>query len=139
MPRRHKHRRRHWPPGFVRRFHARLHWIDRRHHMANVKLTWVDPTVLADGTTPLPAGDLAFIQISRSADGVTFAPLAQVQPGVQEYLDASPAPASYIYQAVAVDTQTPAESSAAVTVSIVVPVPAIQAPGPVTAFAAALA
>ena len=107
--------------------------------MSNVKLTWVDPTTLADDVTPLPAGDLAFIQISRSTDGVTFTPLAQVAPGTQNYVDASPPPASYTYQAVAVDTQTPPESSTPVTGTIVVPVPAIQAPGPVTDLTLALA
>lgn len=107
--------------------------------MPNVKLTWVDPAVLADGTTPIPAGDLAFVQVSRSTDGVNFTPLAQVPAGTQTYLDASLPPGSYTYQAVPVDSQTPPESGAAVTGTIVVPVPALQAPGPVTDLTLALA
>lgn len=108
--------------------------------MSNVVLTWVDPTVLKDGVTPAPAGDLGSVQISRSADaGATFTTLGSVSPGVQTYTDENVAPGAYTYQAIPIDTQTPPEQGVPATGTITVPVPEIQPLGPVTDLTLALA
>lgn len=105
-------------------------------------ITWVDPTTLSDGTTAIPAGDFAFVQVSRSIDnGQTYEAAGHAAPGQQTFTDDLDgfAPGAVLYKLESVDTQTPAlvgpDSSV---VSVTIPVPALAAIGAPSGVAAVL-
>jgi hypothetical protein len=92
-------------------------------------LTWKDPTMRADGTTPLPASQIASVKTMLSKNGgATYAMAANIPPGVQQAWVTLPTPTTvplmYLFTLHAIDTQTPALASAdTAVISVTVPVP----------------
>lgn len=97
--------------------------------MAHAVLTWVDPTTLDDGSTPIPAGDFAFVQVSRSIDnGVSYQSAGHAAPGADTFSDdvSLLAPGAVLYKLESVDTQTPALTGPdSPVVSVTIPTPVL--------------
>jgi hypothetical protein len=110
--------------------------------MTTAVLTWVDPTTLDDGVTPIPAGDFAYVQVSRSIDnGASYQILGHAAPGVQTYTDdvSALAPGAVLYEVAAVDTQTPPLTGPETApVSVTIPTPALAPIAAPTALAVSL-
>jgi hypothetical protein len=117
-------------PGPVTKFKAKVK------HMTDVKLSWKDPVVRADGTD-LAASELTGIELfMRVAGAPDFTKLTTVAAGVQTFTVVGLEPGDYEFQADAVDAQVPPKVSTVVTTSITIAAPELAAPGEPTEFAA---
>lgn len=88
----------------------------------SIKLAWKDPTTLSDGTTAIPTGDFAYVDVQMSA-GAAYTSLAHVLPGVQAYTVTNLVPGTYKFNLYAVDSQAPPLQSAAAALSVTIPEP----------------
>lgn len=72
--------------------------------MANVKVMWTLPVVRQSGK-PLPAGDIASVEIAQSADGgANFGVIDVVPPNVLELVVTDLEPGDWFFRGVVVDT-----------------------------------
>ena len=98
-----------------------------------VELTWLDPSVRADGS-PLSAAEIASVKVLMSADaGANFTELGSVGAGAQAFAQTDLPDGTYIFKVVVVDTQVDPKSSSGVTIEVaVITVVVLSAPGDVT-------
>lgn len=141
----HKHKHPHLPIAAPRHVRVRLlrNTRKRKHPHMKATITYVDPATLADLTTPIPAGDLAFIEVQRSIDnGLTYEDAGHAPPGALQFVDdlTGLAPGDVLYKLNSVDTQTPPLTGPdSLIVKVTIPTPELQAIAPPTDVAASIA
>lgn len=100
--------------------------------MSNVRITWKDPDVRADGS-PLSAAEIGYVEVSMRVAGAPESTLyGLVEAGVQEALVTDLPPGDYVFELVVVDKQRVPQASQAVVISVTIEAPLKAAPGPVT-------